>query len=304
MQYKCACGSNCLSHIADDTRQAVIVLYDHRHKLRQRVEARGVGGARDELRGEFEKHYDKRKNEFSRSFVVGANGTCCIEAFTVGSGYSEGTYARARSDVTLHRPEHAGRVKQRTADETPARAELQAYVRHLKNGMERDKETGGHYHTPKDTDKNRWKIYQEGRMRMGLPTHGSCALLASVWKEHTEIRSHHARGHDACDTCAWFKAAIDGAVGETERAAMRKDRDEHIKFQLGERRHADDMWLLAEQQPQNYTMVILDAPTQNQLNIPTQVHSPRHPHPRACGITLWQNRQARARARVVSGSVH
>ena len=83
----------------------------------------------------------------------------------------------------------------------------------------------------------------------------------------------------SCDTCAWLKAKIDGAVGETEKAALREQREEHDKFHRGERDYSDDFWLEAEQRPENLTMIILDAPTQNQLNIPTQVSSPLHPPP-------------------------
>jgi hypothetical protein len=68
-------------------------------------------------------------------------------------------------------------------------------------------------------------------------------------------------------------------------------------FQREERHYADDLWLKAERQPQLTTMMILDAPTQHQLSIPTQVPFPlrRTPHA-ACGNTYQPSR-------VVSGEV-
>lgn len=278
VHYDCPCGRKCLRHIAAE-EQGVIALYEFRHCFRQRVEASGAGGARDVLRRDLQCHYDEIEKRFTTSFVVGTNGRCCVESYAVATGISEGTYARARADVTRNRPEHAGRTQRRTAIETVARAELDAYVRHLKNGMERDKETGEHFHAPYDTHKSRWRIYYKERVRKGLPVHGSMALLADVWKTHTEIHAYRASGHDKCDTCAWLKAKIDGAVGETEKAALREQREEHDKFHRGERDYSDDFWLEAEQRPENLTMLILDAPTQNQLNIPTQVSSPLHPPP-------------------------
>jgi hypothetical protein len=198
VEYECECGGKCLRHIAADFSQAVITLYVYRQQMRRNAESQGAGGARDVMRQALGCHYDEDKKVFTRSFVIGINGRCCPSAFAVASGFSEGTFSRARSDVTCHRPLHAGRMRQRTAGESQSRAEMDTWVRARKVSMQRDKETGLFYHCAKDTDKNRWKMYSDERIANALPVHGSCSLLASVWKSHKEICSYHASGHDQC----------------------------------------------------------------------------------------------------------
>lgn len=100
------------------------------------------------------------------------------------------------------RPDHDGRKKLRARVESEERAHLNAYIRHLRGGLEGPK--GGSaakdkWSIRKMTLPKRWRMYKEGRMKKGLPVIGSFSLFAKLWKEHKEIVEISAKGHPACD---------------------------------------------------------------------------------------------------------
>lgn len=154
LSYECPCGQRCLSKVGD-----VLRLYDHRRKLRAHSRSLNKGELRDRLRDKLEEHYDAVERKFSQSFVVAGVGGVCERAFAVAAGVSETTFVRARSDVTLKRPTHAGRLQKRVQRVSSGRAHLDAWVRAQRNSMEGDKTSGLKWYTEKITERQLWMRY-------------------------------------------------------------------------------------------------------------------------------------------------
>lgn len=72
----------------------------------------------------------------------------------------------------------------------------------------------------------------------------------------------------ARDTCAWERRADDQA--RAEMAAVEKWDAVHQAEHRGERDYTDEMWTVVTKEPANLTMTNMDAPTQDQLEIPVQ----------------------------------
>lgn len=154
LAYECPCGQRCLSKVGD-----VLRLYEHRRSLRANCRDVNTGQLRDKLRQKLEEHYDAEKGKFSQSFVVAGVGEICERAYAVAAGVSETTFVRARSDVTLKRPTHHGRVRERVKRVSCARAHLDSWVRAQRNSMEGDKTSGLKWYTEKVTERQLWMRY-------------------------------------------------------------------------------------------------------------------------------------------------
>lgn len=158
LHYNCPCGQQCLSKVG-----GVVRLYEHRRQLRARIGLNhGSGQMRDILRAKLAEHYDVGLRSFSASFVVAGVSGICERAYAVAAGVSEATFVRARGDVTLNRPTHAGRVQLKVKRMTSARSQLDSWVRAQQNTMEGDKTPGLKWYTEKVTEKQLWQRYVKG----------------------------------------------------------------------------------------------------------------------------------------------
>ena len=248
--YNCACGKRCLRSVAAEPSQCLIELYRFRAKFRKEAKASGSGGRRDTLRMRLERHFDAPSGAFSGSFRVACNGHVCLDAYLVACGCSVSTGERARADVTLERPTHAGRAGAKRDADTAARASLHAWIRDLRGDMERDKQTGTKFFTRKATARERWAAYVKERSLARQPCVGSEQLLAAVWKEHTEIHETTKTGHDLCDVCvALGKRLEDAPAAGPEKEAIRRDIADHTEYYRTEMAYAEQHHFAAEVQP-------------------------------------------------------
>lgn len=133
---------------------------------------------------------------------VGPLVDCCAASAGLASGVSFQTWAKARADVRLRRPDHLGRKKRRKRTESLKRAHLNAYIRDLRSGLEGPKggsDPNDKWRVGSMTIPKRWEQYKKHRMERSLPVIGSESLFAKIWAEHSEIVEVAAKGHAKCD---------------------------------------------------------------------------------------------------------
>ena len=159
------------------------------------------------------------------------------------------------------------------------RRTINAYIRDLIDKMEGSK--GGsrgsdRRFTGKQAKRQRWKAYQKARIDAKLPVVGSERLFIECWDEVTNVVEISAKGHSKCDECSRIdvlRDTISLRTDENGKAMMRdlEHREElHRREHRGERDYGDDMWQKAESCPRRLTMLNMDAPTTDQLQIPVQ----------------------------------
>lgn len=161
-------------------RLSVLELYEHRKDFQ--TTARTHGGCRDATRKALEQRLDAKSQVLMRAFKVGPLVDCCAASAGLASGVSFATWANARADMKKKRPWRNGRRRQLSKVESYERAQLNAYIRDLRSGMEGPK--GGSDPTDKwRTDKmpvsKRWERYKEFRLKRALPVIG--ALCTYKW---------------------------------------------------------------------------------------------------------------------------
>ena len=202
-QWSCPCPDrdNCIG--AD--RLDLLDLYEHRKKWRTSAHTRG--GFRDGMRMDMRNHFDKRTNKFTRSFVVGPLGDCCVASVGLACGLSIQSFGNSRADLRYDRPWHAQRMAVHAKQQSAERAHLEAYVRDLRTRYEGPK--GGSapkdkWNAPKKTHEQRWADYKRARNHAKLPIIGSKSLLKEIWNEHDEIVEYGAKGHPKCDKCGFL----------------------------------------------------------------------------------------------------
>jgi len=291
LNFVCLCNKPCLARVGD-----VIKLYEHRKSLRVEMGKQKSGGMRDVLRQKLAAHYDSSSNTFQNSFVVGGVSGLCDRAFAVAAGVSEATFVRARADVTLVRPTHAGRLKVHARAVGADRAALDAWVRAQRNSMEGDKITGKKWYTEKTTEKQLWDRYVKSCDRVQQPTKGSSRLLFAIWKQHSEIVEVKPTGHAICDTCSDIhteRLALEGlhdAYSKQRMVELGKEADAHNNFHSKERAHYDDAVHVATHHPEKKTCITIDAPTQHQFDLPSQARWKRDTSKKLDGTHRWQSK--------------
>mmetsp|Transcript_24379 Transcript_24379/g.78633 ORF Transcript_24379/g.78633 Transcript_24379/m.78633 type:complete len:195 (-) Transcript_24379:112-696(-) len=174
---------------------AVTAIYEFRKSWRNRMQRAGLGKT-DTLHGDLRAHYDGATKTFTAGFVVAGVAGVCEKSYCMAIGLSEATIARARADVTkgrglrkVHLPEKVRRV-------SLERSRLDAWVLAQRDTFEGDKFTGNKWYTEKTTALALWKRYCADCSRLNQPTVGSCRLLHTIWKEHTEIKEVAPTGHE------------------------------------------------------------------------------------------------------------
>lgn len=171
------------------------------------------------------------------------------------------------------------RCTKRQGQKEEARRCIQAYIRYLQAGMEGSKggtRGSGKYFTGKQSMHSRYEAYRKWRIQQKLPVLGCEKLFKQCWKAADGIVELGAKGHSTCDECAKIQVARDtwekraDAQGRAEMAAIEKWDSLHREEHRGERDYADDIWSVATKEPTKLTMANMDAPTQDQLEIPVQ----------------------------------
>ena len=224
-------------------------------------------------------HYSADTRACSRSFVVGRLNDCCAASRGLADGNSWSTWSRARADLRLEKPLHAGRRQARDDVESDARRIINAHIRDLRLAMDGSKggsRGGGKTFTGKLSKRQRWDVFKKDRTRARLPIVGSEWLYSKCWSQQDDLIELTAKGHALCDECASIRVLHDTLDSRTDEAGrqlqtdLQLREDLHAKEHRGERHYADDMWHVAENHPGNVTMMNMDAPTQDQLEIPVQ----------------------------------
>ena len=105
---------------------------------------------------------------------------------------------------------------------------------------------------------------------------GSERLFNKCWNENANVVELSAKGHSKCDECSRIEVLRDtiglrtDEGGKAQMLDLEQREDLHRKEHRGERNYADDMWFKAEACPRKITMLNMDAPTTDQLQIPVQ----------------------------------
>ena len=240
-KWECPCTdrSSCIS--ADRIQLTELGWYRKGFRLKHK----GVsGGLRDACRREMMEHYDKVTSSFTRSFVVGPLGDCCVAAAGLAKGLCFGTFASARADVSKDRAWHKDRVAHRGKKLSVERAHLMAYIRQLKKGYEGPKggsDPKAKWKTAYVPIPKRWATYERSRRARSLPIVGTQALFAKLWKEQTDIIEEESCGHGKCNICGDLDAQQDTYTGRADDEAKKQlkriaaERELHDKEHLGER---------------------------------------------------------------------
>lgn len=275
-EWSCPCTDrrNCIGH-ERLKREALLI---HRKEF-QTAYAPHHGGLRDCTRDLLAEHYCKHTKKFSRSFVVAGLNDCCAASRGLADGLSFVTWSRARADLRLDKPRHAGRVKKREELKSEARRAIDAYIRNLRESMEGSKggsRGAGKSYTGRQSKRQRYRLYCQSRAKAKLPPLGSEKLFTQCWNAQEGIVELRRTGHDICDECCeiatlrdTYEHRADAAAREQMRLVEKRD-ELHKADHRGERDYADDFWSKAESQPSRITMMCMDAPTKDQLEIPVQ----------------------------------
>ena len=214
-RWACPCGSDCLS----EARHHVPDLHDFRRECQRQGRAHGF---RDWMRYKMADHWAAISGKFTNTFRIGASCDNCLWAYAFAAGWSYETASKSRTDVTHDRPNHAGRTAVAVAKQTEVEAHYHSYIRSIRAHFEGAKgdATGAEeqYYTGQRTESQRWKDYEKHRNSTRLPVLGNEQKFAAVWRTHTEIHVHSAKGHGKCSTCAGFELS-------RLRLAIRQDTD-------------------------------------------------------------------------------
>lgn len=257
------------------------------------------GGLRDCTRGLLEEHYSKASKAFTRSFVVGELSDCCAASRGLADGLAFVTWARARADVRKGRPRHAGRVALREREMHQARRVINAYIRNLRESMEGSKGGSrgeGKSYTGRQSKRMRYQAYCSHRIKHQLPVLGSEKLFTSCWKAQEGIVELRRTGHNICSECCAIATQRDIYEGRHDEAArenmtlIEQREEQHRQEHRGERDYADDFWTKAETRPARYSMLNMDAPTQDQLEIPVQATKYRDAPKGLDGAPRWASK--------------
>lgn len=238
-----------------------------------------IGCKRDAVRDEMAKHYSRDKGTMSRSFVVSVLNDCCAASKGLADGLAFVTWARARADLHKDGPRRAERKARKKERDSEARRQIGMYIRELLEGAEGSKggsRGSGKVFVPKQSMKQRYEAYRKYRIVHRLPVVGCLSTFINCWKAHDEVVNQRVTGHAICDECtkigvlkARYTYRTDEAA-RLEMQAIRMREDIHTREHRGERQYADDTWNKAQTRPYQYTMLNMDAPTRDQLDIPVQ----------------------------------
>ena len=294
-QWICPCKDrdNCIGK----DRITVLQLYEHRKQFRTTAASRG--GLRDTNRTQMEQHYDKNSRSFTRSFVVGNLGDCCAASAGLANGLSFASWSESRVDVRQDRPWHEGRQSVRGDRQSMERGHLEAYIRSLRGTTEGPKggsQANDKWSTAKMSIPQRWQEYVKARTSAGQPIIGSQPLFKKLWKAHNEIREFGAKGHATCDECGEIEAELAKYAGRSDVVGRSKYSDalvwkeRHSKEHRGERDYADDWWHTAEMRPQKVTALSIDAPTEQQFDVPVQKRTSKDPVKKLDGAKKWSSK--------------
>lgn len=275
-QWSCPCADrrNCIG----EERLKPEALLIHRKEFQTSV-APFRGGLRDCTRQVLEEHYCKESQTFSRSFVVAGLNDCCAASKGLADGLAFVTWARARCDVRKARPYHAGRMTKRKELEHSARRQINAYLRNLRESMEGSKggsRGSGKSYTGKQSKKARYEAYRKSRIDCKEPVLGSQKLFNKCWDAQEGIVELRRTGHQKCNECSEIETDRDTYEQRADAVAREKMREieareeRHRNEHRGERNYADDFWEKAKCRPSKVTMMNMDAPTKDQLEIPVQ----------------------------------
>lgn len=172
-----------------------------------------------------------------------------------------------------------GRCKRRTEDLSMAKRCIKAYIRDLRHGMEGSKggtSGGGKSYTGKQSIRQRFETFRKMRLHSKLPLLGDEKLFGKCWREEEGIVEMRTTGHSICDECVQIGVLRDtyehrqDSIAKAKMQDIVEREDIHKREHRGERDYADDNWNRAEVHPSKLTMMNMDAPTQNQLEIPVQ----------------------------------
>lgn len=154
----------------------------------------------------------------------------------------------------------------------------------------------GKSYTGKQSIRQRYNSYCKHRQDNGLPVIGGEQLFRRCWKEEKGIVETRITGQGICDECIdigvqkeMYEKRAD-AVGRAEFAAVLERERIHTAEHRGERDYADDFWAKAEHAPSKVTMANMDAPTQDQLEIPVQPRKYRDKAKALEGTTGWASK--------------
>lgn len=231
-----------------------------------------------------------------QSFVVGGFGSVCERAFAVAAGVSEATFVRARADVTMKRPTHAGRRQVREKRVSASRSVLDSWVRAQRHTMEGDKNSGQKWYTEKTSERQLWMRYCKSCDLSQQPTVGTSRLLHEIWKQHHEIVEVKPTGHAICETCSEIHCerlsmeGLDDKAACERRAQLDADAEAHAEFHTTERHYYDDAVCKATYHPQRVTCITIDAPTAHQFDLPSQARAKRDTSKRLDGTCRWQSK--------------
>ena len=295
-EWTCPCSDrrNC---IGSERLPKVLDLYEHRKQFQTTCSSNG-GGKRDVARVSMSQHYSQGSGTMSRSFVVGSLNDCCASSAGLASGLSFGTWARARADLGSDAPLRPARRKAAGERESNERRHLEAYIRDLRSSMEgsKGKAAVNQWFTGRRTMPQRWEDYRKHRLDKKLPIIGSVHLFTKLWKAHDEIMELKATGHEVCDDCGKNQAERDRYEGRTDNHAIaeRKRIDDkqavHDREHRGERHYANDIWHKSETYPDRVTALNMDAPTQDEFDVPVQPRSFRDSVKSLNGLQKWSSK--------------
>lgn len=258
-----------------------------------------AGNWRDAVRREMEQHYNSQTRSFSRSFVVGHLNDCCAASKGLADGYSWGTWSRARADLRLNRCYHDGRRKQVREKKSQARQCIEIYLRQLRDGLDGSKGASrgeGKTYVRKQSMEHRWEAYRTYRIRAKQPVLGSIRLFRTCWKAQLNLVEVSPTGQSICDECTAMDVVRDtfasrhDEVARAEMRALAVREELHKAEHLGERRYAEDREELAKIAPHKMTFLNMDAPTQDQLQIPVQPRKYRDPAKGLDDAPTWKSK--------------
>lgn len=248
------------------------------------------------MRRHLSQHFDATMCHFTNTFVVGDCAHVCERAFAVGSGISETTFARARTDVMQDRGWHSHRASTKERRKCDARRELDGWVRLQRETMEGDKISGQKWYTEKTTAKALWARYVASCDRAKQPTVGNMRLLHTLWREHKEFKTKPPTGHAICSLCGDF-ASRRLTLQKYNDAGSRQLLSEldakiaaHHTFHVAERQYYDDAVARATHIPTDVTTITIDAPTKHQFDLPSQARATRDTVKRLDGSSRWHSK--------------
>lgn len=137
----------------------------------------------------------------------------------------------------------------------------------------------GKWYTGKQSKRQRYEAYRRDCIARKQEVLGCEKLFIECWDAEKSIVETRKTGHGKCNECTQIGVVRDEfelrvqrgeEVTRQERTELMKREEIHRGEHRGERDYGDDLWHRATRHPYKITVANMDAPSQDQLEIPTQ----------------------------------